>query len=675
MEIEIAKMERMSERGSSLLRLIQNSHTPILDLLIRESVQNSLDAAKDLSTPIEYDISAKGFRKSQVSKHFSGIKDNIEAKFAGEDHESIVIRDTNTTGLTGPLHQDQIEDNKFGNLLKLVYEISMPQEKKEAGGSWGLGKTVYFRVGSGLVIYYSRIQLNDGTYQSRLAACLVEDESKTDALLPNEGKGLKRGIAWWGKLHTEDSTKPLTDEDEIQEILKDFNIAPYEGTDTGTTIIIPFIDNSKLIAKTDSVSKLWWHQGLDLYLNIAMQRWYAPRIDNYKYPYGNYLTPSVGGAPIHRDNMEPVFSILQSLYNATVSTENIEDTIYFNKNNLKVKNIDLYGVLTSKVAGKAAFVKVSKDNLKMGVPDNKKSPYEYIDLPNGNDSNPPIVTFLRKPGMIVSYETEGKWTHGIENTSSDEFIIGIFVPDSDNTVVASDAKLSLDEYLRQGEKADHSSWSDSMLGDRKHTIVDRIKKKVSSAIRQAFNQTEKESETTRSGALSKSLAKLFLPPSGFGSKPGVNPKPKPGDGKRKKKPTGKLVITGVNLGMENTLIMDFEINVSKNTSLIEVEALVESEGNRKFKGDIWEKESEIGTGFPVEIIEMSLDKKTQENIGQGQFNISMISTERFEVKNKAQIILGTYQGELKGTIHMKSYDPLVQASIQENIELVKEGQN
>lgn len=46
MKIEIAEPGRMTQNGSSLLKLIQNNDMPILDLLVRESVQNSLDAAK-----------------------------------------------------------------------------------------------------------------------------------------------------------------------------------------------------------------------------------------------------------------------------------------------------------------------------------------------------------------------------------------------------------------------------------------------------------------------------------------------------------------------------------------------------------------------------------------------------------------------------------------------------
>src|SRR5690606_37915151 len=146
-----------------------------------------------------------------------------------------------------------------------------------------------------LVLYYSRIKQEDDTYQSRLAACMVEDESKQDTILPYEPNLPRRGIAWWGQMNPEGSTMPVTNETEISKILSDFNITQYRGEETGTTVIIPFTNPDKLIPLMDSESdnENWWHKDIELYLDIAIQRWYAPRIDNKYYPYGNYLNPSV----------------------------------------------------------------------------------------------------------------------------------------------------------------------------------------------------------------------------------------------------------------------------------------------------------------------------------------------------------------------------------------------
>lgn len=671
MHIEIAEMARMSERGSSLLRLIQNSHTPVLDLLIRESVQNSLDAAKKHDSPVYYDISIVEFNKHKAAKHFTGIQDKLISRFSGDIQKSIVIRDKNTVGLTGPLHQDYIKDNKFGNLLKLVYEISMPQEKKEAGGSWGLGKTVYFRAGIGLVIYYSRIKLKDGEYQSRLAACLVEDETKSDTLLPEPEKGLKRGIAWWGEKHSENSTRPITNQEKINRILEDFNIEPYTGDETGTTIIIPFINEKKLIAKAEYSEEQWWHKDIEQYLNIALQRWYAPRINNEFYPYGSYLVPSVNNKLLTENNMEPIFSIIRSLYIAASSDLNNVYSTYIDKKDIQVKQIDIHKTLRDKTAGKVAFIKLDRDNLRMNVPENKRSPYEYLDLPkNGDDTNPPIICYLRKPGMIINYETEGKWTSGIDPTPSDEYIIGVFVPESKNLVIAPEEAMSLDEYLRRGEKADHSSWSDIMIGDKKFTIVERIQKRVSAAIRHAYNSKDERENLFRSGALSKSLAKVLLPPAGFGNQPSPGIKTEKPRSKSRRRNTGhKLEITNSSRAADGSIVLNFEITIPEKTMSLEIEAKIDSEGNKKITGDEWESENEIGTKFPVVIRNITFDSSNE------LLEIKLFRTKRYGSQNKVKVNMNGFSGRLSGKINLASSDPIIQAVLDETLHIIKEGRN
>ena len=249
MEIEIAEHGRMTESGSSLLRLIQNNNIPLLDLLVRESVQNSLDAAKEKAKSVNVEFVTGKFDAAALNAHFERISQKLDKKYPsayGEYYDFIQIKDSGTNGLTGPVSYDDVENNQFGNLLKLVYEICKPQQNEGAGGSWGLGKTVYFRMGTGLVIYYSRIK-QDEQYVERMAACMVEDETKPSAILPSKGK-LKRGIAWWGKAIDKNHTVPLEDSPEIKEILDVFGVTPYSETETGTTIIIPYIDPDRLLS-------------------------------------------------------------------------------------------------------------------------------------------------------------------------------------------------------------------------------------------------------------------------------------------------------------------------------------------------------------------------------------------------------------------------------------------
>ena len=162
MKIEIAEPGRMTQSGSSLLKLIQNNNMPILDLLVRESIQNSLDAKNEKDPYVTVEFLTGEFNKLALNNELEGIKDSLNKKYWKNEYKYIAIRDSNTVGLTGKMHYDEVTDNQYGNLLKLIYEISKPQETEGAGGSWGLGKTVYFRVGIGLVIYYSRIEMSKG---------------------------------------------------------------------------------------------------------------------------------------------------------------------------------------------------------------------------------------------------------------------------------------------------------------------------------------------------------------------------------------------------------------------------------------------------------------------------------------------------------------------------------
>ena len=205
MKIEIAKLGRMSQTGSSLVTLYQDKHTPVLDLLVRECIQNCLDAGKNVSSNaeqkdyVEVSFLTGNFNPAELNEILEGSTDALNRRFPSSIARYLAVKDKYTEGLTGPLRIKDVKDYKYGNLLKLIYDICKPQEGAGAGGSWGIGKTIYFRVGMGLVVYYSRIW-NDSThrFESRFAASLVEDEHSPNALIPQNGTTDNTGIAWWG---------------------------------------------------------------------------------------------------------------------------------------------------------------------------------------------------------------------------------------------------------------------------------------------------------------------------------------------------------------------------------------------------------------------------------------------------------------------------------------------
>lgn len=524
MKIEIAEPGRMTQSGSSLLKLIQNNNMPILDLLVRESVQNSLDAKNEKDSYVTVEFLTGSFNKLLLNNELEGITDALNRKYWKGQYRYIAVRDSNTIGLTGKLYYDEVTDNQYGNLLKLIYEISKPQEKEGAGGSWGLGKTVYFRVGIGLVIYYSRIINENGVYESRLAASFVENEMETASLIPAIPGKSKRGIAWWGQEIGENKTQPVTDDAYIKKILDIFGIKEYDGELTGTTIIIPYIDEQSLLASNQIEYKdgeknicPFWRNSIEDYLRVSIQRWYAPRLNNTKYPYGKFLRAKINNKGIGLDDMEPIFQVVQALYNRAISGESIDDILQSGGVECKVEEILLRRVLETTKAGVVAYTKVPDKLLKIGYPDNKPEPYMYFNCEmRDKEKNKPVLFFTRKPGMIVSYEDVGNWVDGIGASNRNEFILAIFVLNSENKLVGTLENISLEEYIRKSEMADHSSWLDFSTGNKNPRIVSKVQSQVKSKIAREFSDEEEDMPDRLNSGLGKMFGDLLLPPENFG---------------------------------------------------------------------------------------------------------------------------------------------------------------
>ena len=100
MDIEIAVPDRMSQSGKSLLSLIQNNSMETLDLLVRESIQNSLDAKDESKDNVKIDFFYNNFESKGLNDELEGISDALNIKYNNESTEYIAIRDTNTVGLT-----------------------------------------------------------------------------------------------------------------------------------------------------------------------------------------------------------------------------------------------------------------------------------------------------------------------------------------------------------------------------------------------------------------------------------------------------------------------------------------------------------------------------------------------------------------------------------------------
>lgn len=591
MDIEIALPAKCAFSGSAFLKTLQDNSIPLLDLLTREAIQNSLDASTNEKDFVKVDFLQGEFDKTLLNSHFTLIDKELNRRFKESTYEYLAIRDYNTYGLTGPVEYEGIKNNDYGNFFKLVYEISKPQEKAGSGGSWGYGKTVYFRIGIGLVIFYSRIYEN-GKYQSRLAATYVEDETQKNCILPEYQNQVRRGIAWWGEQTSENKTKPLLKEEEINKILSIFNIIPYKDSETGTTIIIPYINSKELlihnIVNSDTTLPEWY-SSIAEYLRLSIQRWYAPRLNNSDFTKHNkisYLKAFVNSQAVEGDQIQPVFRYIKEMYNYAFKDQ--KKSIIFDEEKIKeiyCKTIKLNGGFSSQNAGTFVFIKLNKEQLKMVPPINKKSPFLHINIEGTNKyGNKPVICYTRKPGMIVNYETsetKGGWIDHNIQLSDEEFVFGIFVLNSTNEIF--NLHKDFEEYVRKSEMAVHNSWEDYPVKingkNDKLTIITRIKSKVRNELSEIYGPSKNTIEFKQiNGEFSDFFGKMLLPETGFGDKPSLPVKKTPDKNKLlRNKPVTFKILFEKTLYEKDYITFVMEASISKKVNEINIPINIASE--------------------------------------------------------------------------------------------------
>lgn len=447
---------------------------------------------------------------------------------------------------------------------------------------------------------------------------LVEDENKknpdgTDATILNHIEPSSAGKAWWGLRQGEDLL-PLTDEEFIIPLLEVFGLAPFKGTETGTSVIIPYINSADLLNQIvppeaeikDDVKdhlKTVWLSNLADYLKLSIQRWYAPKIHNReinKFSDKKWLLVTVNKVPIQKQSLLPVFNLTQELYTTALAKVHGQDyvsPIYPQIECLPV-NIQKYfeGSMTS---GYVAMVKISRSELNENQ--NLLSPYDYFGHYEADGGlNEPVVMYTRDLGMVIDYSLTGPWVKGLTTPESpEEFIFAFYVPNTakklkSDLTVAEYAGVSFGQYLRDCEASDHMEWNDPV----KMQIVSRIQKNVVNQINNRINKAAATPVNATASKLSNRLGKNLLPRVGYGKKTsGGNGGSGGGGGGKVSNILFEITSQAVR---GNLLTIDFSLKMLHSCKTAKVSIIVASEGGW-IDPESWQEE--IGTPFPAVIRE------------------------------------------------------------------------
>lgn len=217
-----------------------------LGALIRESIQNSLDAALAVpeDQPVRVRIYASGVanavRAETAQPYFKGAWDHFNCPQSGLQDppdptacsEFLVIEDFNTTGLIGDTRQHYEIPGEINPFYYFFRAEGQSGKSGDERGSWGIGKFVFPRGSRARTFFALTTRSTDGrdllVGQSILKSHILDGEAYT----PDGWFGLSDGTL----------TLPAEDHDLLQKFRDDFNLARRPGQ-TGLSIVIPWSEH------------------------------------------------------------------------------------------------------------------------------------------------------------------------------------------------------------------------------------------------------------------------------------------------------------------------------------------------------------------------------------------------------------------------------------------------
>lgn len=213
-----------------------------LELLVRETLQNSWDARDEEWTPAygvrvyRMDPEVKQVLREHVFTDLPDSLADLTACLQSPDVHAIEIYDRGTVGLNGPFRASEVaRDGETNNFNSFVFDIGTTKTSGQSGGTFGFGKTASFEVSNAhSVVYWSRCRTQDDDVEHRLIACSLHEEYE-------ESNARFTGAHWWGDPDDDDIVPIRGDEASAlgEQIFRTHFGDTDEGyPETGTSILI-----------------------------------------------------------------------------------------------------------------------------------------------------------------------------------------------------------------------------------------------------------------------------------------------------------------------------------------------------------------------------------------------------------------------------------------------------
>jgi len=231
-------------------RLLGRTSLSPLEILIRETAQNSWDARLDNRRPA-YGIHLRRIDwrlRSDLSELLPDRTRVSAGLHVPENPFVLEIFDRGTCGLDGPVTLRPVHGDAPRNYQDLILKLGVPRDDGKGGGTYGFGKTASFAFsGRGTVIYWTRCLNEEGRLEHRLIASAFRDSYV-------EGGVQFTGRHWWGRQDGE-TILPLLGE-EAENLGTQLFARHFAPGETGTSVLIidPVLTAESLGTETEEES-------------------------------------------------------------------------------------------------------------------------------------------------------------------------------------------------------------------------------------------------------------------------------------------------------------------------------------------------------------------------------------------------------------------------------------
>ncbi|WP_417555693.1 hypothetical protein [Microbacterium sp.] len=214
-------------------RLLGRTDLSPLEVLIRETAQNSWDAREEGATPhFGLHLRRVDFRlRADIDHLFDAtrVPGRQRAPEANNLHV-LEIFDRGTSGLDGPIDLSPVPRGAPCNFQDLILKVGVPRDDGKGGGTYGFGKTAAYAFSEqGTVIFWTRCRTSDGGLEHRFIVSAFHDS------YVSEGKQFT-GRHWWGD-GIDDLISPLVGE-RARSYGERFFSRHFHNDETGTSLLI-----------------------------------------------------------------------------------------------------------------------------------------------------------------------------------------------------------------------------------------------------------------------------------------------------------------------------------------------------------------------------------------------------------------------------------------------------